>query len=68
MSIFNLFKKKKPNKKTELVPVETKSKNEKTSKTVSNEVTLTLHPDLKGLVWIGDGKYKNYELPPPKNI
>jgi hypothetical protein len=61
MPLFDIFKKKE---------VAQKSIMESTSKEIvtSHEAitfpqsTFTLHEDLQGLVWIADGKFKNYDL------
>jgi hypothetical protein len=58
MGLFNFKKKKEKNfkkssyEKTNLVP---------TIDSGLSVKSLTIHEDLKELVWIGDGKYKNYE-------
>ena len=58
MGLFNFWKKKEKNlkkstlEKTDLVP------NRNSGLSIKG---LTIHEDLKELVWIGDGKYKNYK-------
>lgn len=52
MALFNLFKKNNQ-QATEV----SKQNNELP---VKSQPTISLHDDLKGLVWIGDGPYKNY--------
>ncbi len=54
MALFNLFSKKKSNEQEKKDTALTLSKNSLTVK------GLTIHEDLKKLVWIGDGPYKNY--------
>jgi len=59
MLFFSLFKKKKPNKVSK-IDKEMENNNDLIKK---NEVAikgLTIHEDLKDLIWIADGKYKNY--------
>ena len=53
MSLFDIFKKKEvaPKSIVESVPKEI---------VTFAQSTFTLHEDLKGLVWIADGKFKNY--------
>lgn len=65
MSIFNFFNKKNTTQKSEpalekeIVPIKQEARQNSTA--VSNEIVLKLHPDLEGLVWVKDGKFKNYD-------
>ena len=34
----------------------------------SNQSYLTIHPDIRDYLWIGDGKFKNYVPTPAKNV
>lgn len=52
MSIFDIFKKSNQKDIQVIAPKEQTTKN--------HRPTISLHEDLEGLVWIGDGKYKNY--------
>jgi len=55
MPLFDIFKKNE---------VAQKSIVESTSKEIVtfSQSAFTLHEDLRGLVWIADGKFKNYDL------
>ncbi len=61
MSLFDIFKKKEIAQKS---IVESTSKAIVTSQEAVTfpQSTFTLHEDLRGLVWIADGKFKNYDL------
>ena len=53
MSLFDIFRKKEVLSKTSI--------EQERSKIVHNYQSMfTIHEDLKGLVWIADGEYKNY--------
>lgn len=61
MPLFDVFKKKEAAQKN---TVESTSKAIVTSQEAITfpQSTFTLHEDLQGLVWIADGKFKNYDL------
>lgn len=61
MPLFDIFKKKDVAQKN---IVESVSKEIVTSHEAITfpQSTFTLHEDLRGLVWIADGKFKNYDL------
>lgn len=61
MPLFDIFKKKEVAQKS---IVESTSKEIVTSQEAItfSQPTFTLHEDLRGLVWIADGKFKNYDL------
>ena len=77
MSIFDLFKRKKTITDSDSQEGVTQNQHENVSDgikqreipstDVSQEVVKRIHPDLEGLIWIGDGKYKNY-IPKPKKV
>ena len=59
MGLFNIFKKRK----TKKVIIKNKQPENNTTVIKSNEVAIrgiTIHKDLIDLIWIADGKYKNY--------
>lgn len=76
MSIFDLFKRKKTitdcdsqesvSQKQHENVFDTIKQREIPSTESSQEVIKRIHPDLEGLIWIGDGKYKNYTQKPKK--
>jgi len=58
MGLFNFKKKKEKNVESITPQVPNVTSNENKSLSVKG---LTIHDDLRDLVWIGDGKYKNYK-------
>lgn len=73
MSIFNFFRK---NKKTKAPSINTNKSDIREEKEIhppakkttdiNTDLVVRVHPDLEGLIWIGDGKYKNYTSKPKR--
>jgi hypothetical protein len=64
MGLFDFFKKKETNIELATPQTSNVTPAEGTALTVKG---LTIHEDLKDLVWIGDGKYKNYKQTQDQN-
>lgn len=72
MSIFDLFRKNKKNVDQPESEIKSEVQEEKkevqllTKKRtdINTDLVVRVHPDLEGLIWIGDGKYKNYTSKP----